>query len=215
MFKALRKQEGFTLIELMIVVAIIGILAAIAIPNFLQYQMKSRQSEAKTNLNAIKTSHIAFQAEKGCYLGITAPVAPNIPVVLAGTKTIPAGWPATTGVGATYAATPMPVGQGFCVPPVLAGGAPGIAIFAGNLTDIGFVASGAVNYAYSVGPSALAVPIPSCALGPVTPAPTAPMPAGATGFLATASSNLDGDNALSFWAASSDQGSQDCSPGIY
>ena len=61
MFKALRKQEGFTLIELMIVVAIIGILAAIAIPNFLQYQMKSRQSEAKTNLMAIKTSEVSWQ----------------------------------------------------------------------------------------------------------------------------------------------------------
>ena len=70
MFKQLKalQKEGFTLIELMIVVAIIGILAAIAIPNFLAYQMKSRQSEAKTNLQAIKTSEVAFQAERGCYL---------------------------------------------------------------------------------------------------------------------------------------------------
>jgi type IV pilus assembly protein PilA len=62
-----RKEKGFTLIELMIVVAIIGILAAIAIPNFLRYQAKAKQSEAKTNLGGIYTSQIAYKAEYDVY----------------------------------------------------------------------------------------------------------------------------------------------------
>ena len=63
----MRKSEGFTLIELMIVVAIIGILAAIAIPNFLKFQCKSKQSEAKTNLSGIFTAEKAFFGEYNTY----------------------------------------------------------------------------------------------------------------------------------------------------
>lgn len=59
----IRKNEGFTLIELMIVVAIIGILAAIAIPNFLKFQCKSKQSEAKTNLSGLFTAEKSFFSE--------------------------------------------------------------------------------------------------------------------------------------------------------
>lgn len=62
-----KQKKGFTLIELMIVVAIIGILAAIAIPNFMNYQCKAKQSEAKSNLGTIRTTQEAYYAEKDSY----------------------------------------------------------------------------------------------------------------------------------------------------
>ena len=63
-----KAQKGFTLIELMIVVAIIGILAAIAIPNFLRFQLKSKSSEGKVNIAAIRTAEESYLAEFGVYV---------------------------------------------------------------------------------------------------------------------------------------------------
>ncbi len=63
-----KKSKGFTLIELMIVVAIIAILAAIAIPQYRKFQMKSKTSEAKTNIGAIRTAEEAYAAEHDKYV---------------------------------------------------------------------------------------------------------------------------------------------------
>jgi len=198
MFKRLKGQKGFTLIELMIVVAIIGILAAIAIPNFLTYQLKSRQSEAKVNLGAIKTSLIAFQAERGCFLGIPAP-ALGVAAPVAGTKITGVTWPSAI----LYPASPA--GTVFCQ-----GVAP---VFVGTFTDIGFVASGVTNFRYATGGSLVAAPIPACAVPAVVSGGVAL--AGDTGVTASATSNLDGDPNISIWGASSDQGAQDCTIGVF
>ncbi len=61
------RKNGFTLIELMIVVAIIGILAAIAIPNFVKFQARTKQSEPKTNLKALFLAQRIYFAEADSY----------------------------------------------------------------------------------------------------------------------------------------------------
>lgn len=68
----LMKNSGFTLIELMIVVAIIAFLAVIAVPNFLGYVSKAKRSEVYLNLGSIYTAEKAYWAEHGTYSNVLA-----------------------------------------------------------------------------------------------------------------------------------------------
>ena len=70
-----RFQIGFSLVELMIVVAIIGILAALAVPRFQTFQARARQSEGKSNLAQIWTLQQAFQGDQDIYFGTVANTA--------------------------------------------------------------------------------------------------------------------------------------------
>ncbi|MBX3270070.1 MAG: prepilin-type N-terminal cleavage/methylation domain-containing protein [Sandaracinaceae bacterium] len=63
----MRSTQGFTLIELMIVVAIVGILAAISIPSFQSYLYRSKTAEAVTFLGEIRQRQEAYRAEFGQY----------------------------------------------------------------------------------------------------------------------------------------------------
>jgi len=64
---SLKDQSGFTLVELMIVVAIIGVLSAVAVPNFKKYQAKAKSSEAKVQLAAAYTAEQSFYGDFGIY----------------------------------------------------------------------------------------------------------------------------------------------------
>jgi type IV pilus assembly protein PilA len=161
MLKKMRNinEKGFTLIELMIVVAIIGILAAIAIPNFRNYQMKAKSAEAKTNLGAIRTSQESFQAENDTYK--VAAVYPRADGALDGNKF---AW--------------------------------GGGVAAGGFTSIGFEPSGDVYYNYIV------------------------IAGGATdgigsSFDATASGDLDNDDAISTFVTDEAGAFADTNKGVF
>ena len=67
MFKMVKGKKGFTLIELMIVVAIVGILAAIAIPAYLDYTVKTKITEVTTAMDALAQAASEYHASAGFF----------------------------------------------------------------------------------------------------------------------------------------------------
>jgi type IV pilus assembly protein PilE len=66
--KIKRSNAGFSLVELMVVVAIIGILAGLALPKFNLFQAKARQSEVKSNLSHIYTLQVSYFGDNDTYV---------------------------------------------------------------------------------------------------------------------------------------------------
>jgi prepilin-type N-terminal cleavage/methylation domain-containing protein len=73
------RRSGFTLIELMVVVVIIGVLSTVAIPAFMRFQLRAKSVEAGVNLQAISKAEESYYAEYGTYVSAPAPVPATLP----------------------------------------------------------------------------------------------------------------------------------------
>ncbi len=130
MFSKMNNKKGFTLVEIMIVVAIIGLLAAIAIPNLLRARLNANESAAKGSLRTLSTAMESYRAAQStpayptALSALSGATPPYIDSVL-GVTMVKQGYQfinPDVGVGAnTYAITAVPVtanvtgSNSFCV----------------------------------------------------------------------------------------------------
>jgi prepilin-type N-terminal cleavage/methylation domain-containing protein len=71
MISSKKRQSGFTIVELLIVIVVIGILATLVIVTFTGIQQKARDSQRQTDINAVNSQLEAFYAQKGYYPSLT------------------------------------------------------------------------------------------------------------------------------------------------
>jgi len=114
----LPRASGFTLIELMIVVAIIGVLASVAIPMLSSNQLRTKSTEAKTNLGAIRVVQEAAFSEHGAYSAANAepsviPGSNAADFDVAGSDYAAIGWAPEGRVYFSYAITIAPDASGY------------------------------------------------------------------------------------------------------